>query len=45
MIPGVNQPYELPTHPHVLFESGIEDLCIPYAVEVLLQWLPQGEVP
>lgn len=45
MIPGVNQPYELPTQPHVRFETGIEDLCIPHAIEVLLRWLPQEEAP
>lgn len=45
MIPGVNQPYELPTQPHLRFESGIEDLCVSYAVEVLLRWLPEGEAP
>lgn len=45
MIPGVNQPYELPTQPHVRFETGIEDLCIPDAVDGLLRRLAQGEAP
>lgn len=45
MIPGINQPYELPAQPHVRLATDFEDLCIPDAVEDLLRWLPQGKAP
>jgi len=39
MIPGINQTFELPESPEIVFEPAGGTLCLEYAISELLKWM------